>query len=521
MTATSTPPARPAKQSRARQDRAAALDRAGWKHGNPIVLGNGLVAVLTAALLSPAFGESLSPLHVAGRHFVDARGRIVILRGVNLTGDAKVPPFLPSAGPRDLDRVASLGLNVVRLLFLWEAYEPLPGRYDEGYLGVLRTVAEQAAARGVYTIVDIHQDGFSRHTSRGAGDGFPAWAVSRRGTCSTPDNSPSCCNWPILMATDPTTHRSFDDFFADAVGVRTRFLHMIDRVAAAFATVPGVIGYDLLNEPWGDEKRELAPLYGDMGAVIRARHPGAILFIEGNITTNCGIGTKLPRPTHCGYAYAPHYYSPRAMTLHGWRSTTLPIDLAFDQMSQQAQQWDCPLFVGEFGLAATAKNAGEYVRTIYDRLDASLASGAQWNLTPGWDPRTKDGWNGEDFSVLDTQGNPRPNFSPRPFPRITAGIPLRFEYHDTNAPAGGRTLLFTWDNSPALGPTRIAIPDGLFRPGTRVETTPQAVVTRYSPAQRSLDCHASFPGLVTVRVLEPGIETRAESPQIVAGSPGR
>lgn len=523
MPFTLTRSAGPANDRIARPDSGPDADRIRFHRPTRVMVPVVAVALLILAAISrpSAANAELSPLRVQGRHFVDASGRVVILRGVNLTGDAKVPPFFPNVGPTDLDRVASMGMNVVRVLFIWEAYEPYPGQYNEAYLISLCDLARQAAARGIYTILDFHQDGYSRHASRGAGDGFPAWAVSRRGSRSLPDNSSKCANWPVLMAFDPTTHRSFDDFFANARGVRTRFLQMVDRVAASFARVPGAIGYDLLNEPWGDEKNDLAPLYEDMTEVIRAHKPAAILFLEGHVTTNCGRKTKLPRPAYGGYAYAPHYYKPLAIALHGWRSSCLSFDIAFSRMNSQAVQWECPLFIGEFGIAAGARNAGAYVDAVYDRLDATLASGAQWNLTPGWDPHRKDGWNGEDFSIFDSAGNPRANFRPRPYPRTTAGTPIRFEFRGGNAPEGSRALIFTWDNHPERGLTEIALPDGLFRSGTRVEASTANAVTTYDRARRSLVCRALAPGLITLRMWEPAVETRKRDLWMPVTFPGR
>jgi endoglycosylceramidase len=425
---------------------------------------------------------------------------------VNLAGDSKVPPFHPSVGPGDLDRIERLGFNVIRLLFLWEAYEPSPGVFDESYLAAEMALAAEASRRGIYTIVDFHQDGFSRFASLGAGDGFPSWAVSPRGRLSTPDNGPECEAWPLKMVLDPTTHLSFSDFFDDSYGVRTRYLHMLSRVSSAFSTIPGVIGYDPINEPWGHERRELAPLYRDVTAVVRQSHPSAILFLEGHITTNTGLQTKLPRPDpESGpVAYAPHYYNPSTIVLRRWLGLTATMDNAFRHMTATAARWNSPLFVGEFGMDARVVGVGNYVDEVYDRLDASFASGAQWNLTPNWSPTLKDRWNGEDFNILDpATGQLRPNIRPRAYPRATAGAPVRFAFHRGDATGRPHEVEYHWLHRPDRGATELYLPPSLFPPDALVEvlSAPLAVVScRRDLARGLLLVRADRPSPVSIRV---------------------
>jgi len=133
----------------------------------------------------------------------DQHDRYVFLHGVNVSGSTKVPmtidgdpitldemgePFAsgtPSyvghpfpghtdhvvtleevAGAADtgMKRIRDAGFNSIRLLVNWEGVEPLErGVYDQDYLESLRAVVQAADRHGIYVLMDMHQDAFSRH----------------------------------------------------------------------------------------------------------------------------------------------------------------------------------------------------------------------------------------------------------------------------------------------------------------------------------------------------------------------
>jgi endoglycosylceramidase len=399
-------------------------------------------------------------IHVDGRRFVDARGRTVILRGVNLAGSSKLPPFVPYDDPRALDALRGFGMNVVRLPFIWEAYEPTRGVYREDYLAKMSDVAREAYARGIYTIVDFHQDGFSRYSLDGCGSGFPSWAVPTGVGIAQPDNrAERCARWFPSMFTNTSMQRSWRSFFANDGAVRDAFLSMTSRVSRAFSKAPGVIGYDLLNEPWGEDGN-VELLYADEGKQIRANDPSAILFVEEHISPLGGFGNALGKPRFDNIAYAPHFYSSTVMRKRAYDGNPDEIDRAWKTMNDKAASWGVPLFVGEFGMFAEATRARDYVIREYEDLDAFLASGTQWNATPRWTEAAKDGWNGEDLAIVLPSGALRPNFRVQPFPRATAGTPSVFRYTE-DAGSGGE-MVYSWQAEPSAGATEIYLPRRLF-----------------------------------------------------------
>jgi endoglycosylceramidase len=269
-----------------------------------------------------------------GGRIVDAHGREVILRGVNVNALVEYWAYDPARftvypfTEADADAIASLGFNAVRLLISWSRVEPEPGVYDEDYLDEVEAAVLLLQSRGLYAIVDLHQDAWSatlvarpdedcgRVPPAFGWDGAPGWA--------TLDGGAKRCEQGGIRELSPAVITAFQAFWDDApgpggIGIRTRYATMLGHVAERLARHDAVAGWDVMNEPnafWliPGQLDALADLYADAIAEIRAGEsaagaPARLVFFEPGITW-AGFGEGVPPPfPHDGQiVYSPHIY---------------------------------------------------------------------------------------------------------------------------------------------------------------------------------------------------------------------
>ncbi|MHB8106869.1 MAG: cellulase family glycosylhydrolase [Candidatus Cryosericum sp.] len=236
-------------------------------------------------------------LHPDGSWFKDDAGRTLLLRGVNLGGDTKVPtvpdgathhpegffdhrmvsfvgrPFPLSEASEHLSRLKSWGLTMLRLLVTWEAIEHAgPGLYDTEYLDYVEQVVHLAGEMGFMVFIDPHQDVWSRFSG---GDGAPGWTLEVSGfdmtqfadTCAaivhqTHGDPFSSVIWPTnvgrLASATMFTLFFGGNVFAPHVLIdgepvqdylQQHYIDSVVQVVQRLKGMPCVVGYDTLNEP--------------------------------------------------------------------------------------------------------------------------------------------------------------------------------------------------------------------------------------------------------------------------------
>ncbi|KDP85525.1 hypothetical protein CF70_013290 [Cupriavidus sp. SK-3] len=244
-------------------------------------------------------------LHTKSDRFVDAHGRHVMLRGVNLGGDSKVPyphggtqyptdfadhretsfvgrPFPLAEADSHLARIRRWGFNCLRLITTWEAIEHAgPGQYDDDYLAYFTEICRKAGEHGLFVFVDFHQDAWSRMSG---GDGAPGWTFEAVGLDYRNFDSADAAHvmqhrfhfangnprqpsypqmsWPLnyrlpanaIMWTLFWAGRTLTpEFCIQGQNVQDylqgHFFDAVEQMALRLRALPHVIGFDILNEP--------------------------------------------------------------------------------------------------------------------------------------------------------------------------------------------------------------------------------------------------------------------------------
>jgi len=463
--------------------------------------------IIIAGILRAQSSLASGLIKAEGHSFKDAQGRCVLLRGVDLSNSAKVPPFNPLPRLSLLPKMREWGINNIRLAFIWEAFEPEAGHYNFAYLDMLAQIVDAAGKVGITSIIDFHSDAFSRYSVGGCGSGFPKWAIPPNVAPWIPSTVPLCSIWPATSAAEslfPESgyHQTVEAFYNNTYGARTRFLEAWIQIARYFRNNKNIIAYDILNEPWGNEKSQLAPLYEDTTRAIRSEDPDVILMIEPYLLVGLGDHTHLPAPSFSNFAYAPHDYDIFALGFRTWIQGDRLVDSTLKSIQKTAAKFDAPIYIGEYGASGTGVGIKGLTQHYYSLFDQHFISGGQWDLAD-WNPETKDGWNFEDMSFVGSNENLRKNFIVRPFPMTVAGEPGEIKESFPKDLSQGKTLNFSWKNQPELGTTVFFIPKntlgGKNFKVTFTSSDPTLTCT-FDSTSFLLSCESPTNGLINIHI---------------------
>lgn len=425
-----------------------------------------------AALATPGVRSPVTVSPAAGRPgwvLRDGHGREVTLRGFNVSGSTKLyeNSLLPFRSTADAATSAQAmrdltGANAIRFLISWEGVQPAPDRIDMGYLDRAVEQIRQFTDRGIYVLVDYHQDLYSSYLfNQGSwytGDGAPEWVIEAGDYPS--EFCGICFLWGQNMMNNGAVRKAAYDFWhnrtlttsAGQVGVQDAFLeqaaatmrHLARRLPAE--SFQNIVGFDPFNEPFDGgldgasgeawERTYLVPFYQRFRAAMDsagwAAKPAFVeplvfwntgFFEEGGMPAGPALGTR--------FVFNSHYYDGARMTLDPSPASDGSYAAAMNEIRDRAATLTTAPFVSEFGNKLSGLGSDRtpwMVRAMYQGMDAGVAGAAWWDApaTGGtvlsatqwhWDiysgrhhelmngnpdkvQSTGDAWNDEDHSVV-------------------------------------------------------------------------------------------------------------------------
>lgn len=386
------------------------------------------------------------------QRLVDSLGREVFFHGTNVV--VKEFPWHPEVegfsdgtfSEQDMKLLKSLGLNVVRLGFMWPGLEPTRGKYNETYLQVMQHIVTLSAKYGIYVLLDMHQDAFSRMLCV---EGLPTWAVNTGNAKGFPEplHEPFVLDPKTGMPSDEDCAKFLwsDYYFTEATSVAFQNLYnntdgLLDswaafwaKTASSFKNFSNVIGYELINEPWaGDiyadpllivpkvaDRMNLGPVYEVLSKAIRKHDDKHCIFFEGVTWDDFGVGfNSVPG--------GDEYRNRSVLSYHYYIPPSIEVIENFEVRKADLERLQCGGMLTEFHTTV-----GE-IETMFETMNTADIYLQSWI---GWDykayhpsrPSLKGDrccplWNGTGLNQIFVQN------TTRTYPQAVAGNTVKFSF---------------------------------------------------------------------------------------------
>jgi endoglucanase len=338
------------------------------------------VCCLAIAAYSHATLAQLSPLHSSGRNIVNASGEIVILKGMNLGGFMVMEPWMSpdDAGglpdtysiikeldsrfgvaeeqtlikdyqqgwtsAQDFVNLKNAGINVIRVPVWWGNFWPIANVSESSWRSdaftELDSVVSQAAAQGIYTIIDMHGlvGGQTDSDDTGEQNVMAYWTNSNDQTLSA---------------------------------------YMWTQIAAHYNGNPNVAGYDLINEPTigganEPSNAQVIAAYVSLYKTVRAADSSHIVIIEACFGSS--TLSALPSPASEGWTnvvYSSHEYQFNANSAKVEAGSVARVNDFINHAS-----YNVPDFIGEWN---DQGNGAATTQFSYDDYTNNGMSSAMWS----------------------------------------------------------------------------------------------------------------------------------------------
>lgn len=263
----------------------------------------------------------------------------------------------------DLDWIAASGFDTIRLPVRFSAR--WDGRIDPALLARSRQVVDQALARGLRVVLDVH-------------------------------------HFEALM-TDPAGHGA-------------QLIAIWDELSVTFEGYPEGLIFEIVNEP--TERLTTAgaeALYAQIVPRLRARHPDRWIVLGGGQWSILDEMLTMQPPGH-RVALTFHYYSPWEFThqnaswmtdpppARGWGSAE-EIAVVEADMARAVSR-GVPVFLGEFGVSVETKPAyrAAWMGAVREAAEAHGIGWCVWSLTasfPVFDADARDWVPGIEAALMD------------------------------------------------------------------------------------------------------------------------